>query len=73
VLYCSLGMRRDALFEVCDALACGQERVLMLAEQWGVPEHQEGRAWRSWLVLPWLCSLREIIGGHQGQALLPWR
>ena len=31
-LYCSLGMRRDALFEVCDALACRPERVHMLAE-----------------------------------------
>src|SRR5258708_34171390 len=31
-LYCSLGMRRDALFEACDALACRPERVHMLAE-----------------------------------------
>ena len=31
-LYCALGMRRDALFEVCDALACRPERVHMLAE-----------------------------------------
>lgn len=31
-LHCSLGMRRDALFEVCDALACRPERVHMLAE-----------------------------------------
>ena len=31
-LYCSLGTRRDVLFEVCDALACRPERVHMLAE-----------------------------------------
>jgi len=31
-LYCSLGLRRDALFEACDALACRPERVHMLAE-----------------------------------------
>jgi hypothetical protein len=31
-LYLSFGMRRDALFDVADALACRQERVLMLAE-----------------------------------------
>ena len=31
-LYCSPGMRRDALFEVADALACRPERVHMLAE-----------------------------------------
>lgn len=31
-LYLSLGMRRDAPFDLCDALACGQERVLMLAQ-----------------------------------------
>lgn len=30
-LYCSLGMRRDALFEICDALACRPERVHMLS------------------------------------------
>jgi len=31
-LYFSLGLRRDALFEVCDAVLGKQERVLMLAE-----------------------------------------
>jgi hypothetical protein len=41
-LYCSLGMRRDALFEVCDALACKQERVLMLAELCLEPECRRG-------------------------------
>src|SRR5487761_857995 len=41
-LYCSLGMRRDALFEVADALACGQERVLMLAELCLEPECRRG-------------------------------
>ena len=41
-LYCSLGMRRDALFEVCDALACRQERVLMLAELCLEPECRRG-------------------------------
>ena len=33
-----LGMRRDALFEACDALACRPERVLMLAELCLEPE-----------------------------------
>src|ERR1700722_19737171 len=41
-LYSSLGMRRDALFEVADALACGQERVLMLAELCLEPECRRG-------------------------------
>jgi DDE superfamily endonuclease len=41
-LYCSLGMRRDALFEVCDALACRPERVLMLAELCLEPECRRG-------------------------------
>jgi hypothetical protein len=41
-LYWCLGMRRDALFEVCDALACGQERVLMLAELSLEPECRRG-------------------------------
>jgi DDE superfamily endonuclease len=31
-LYWCFGMRRDVLFEVCDAVLCKQERVLMLAE-----------------------------------------
>jgi hypothetical protein len=41
-LYSCLGMRRDALFEVCDALACKQERVLMLAELCLEPECRRG-------------------------------
>ena len=41
-LYCSLGMRRDVLFEVADALACRQERVLMLAELCLEPECRRG-------------------------------
>ena len=41
-LYCSLGMRRDALFEVCDALACRPERVHMLAELCLEPECRRG-------------------------------
>jgi hypothetical protein len=31
-LYFSFGMRRDTLSDLCDALACKGERVLMLAE-----------------------------------------
>jgi DDE superfamily endonuclease len=41
-LYLSLGMRRDALFEACDALACGPERVHMLAELCLEPECRRG-------------------------------
>jgi DDE superfamily endonuclease len=41
-LYCSLGMRRDALFEACDALACRPERVHMLAELRLEPECRRG-------------------------------
>jgi hypothetical protein len=41
-LYSSLGMRRDALFEVCDALACRPERVRMLAELCLEPECRRG-------------------------------
>jgi hypothetical protein len=41
-LYCSLGLRRDALFEACDALACRPERVHMLAELWLEPECRRG-------------------------------
>jgi hypothetical protein len=41
-LYLSLGMRRDALFDLCDALACGQERVLMLAQLSLEPECRRG-------------------------------
>jgi hypothetical protein len=41
-LYCSLGMRRDALFEACDALACRPERVHMLAEVCLEPECRRG-------------------------------
>jgi hypothetical protein len=41
-LYLSLGMRRDALFEVCDAALCKQERVLMLAELCLEPECRRG-------------------------------
>ena len=37
-----LGMRRDALFEACDALACRPERVLMLAELCLEPECRRG-------------------------------
>ena len=41
-LYLSLGMRRDALFDLCDALACRPERVLMLAELSLEPECRRG-------------------------------
>ena len=41
-LYRSLGMRRDALFEACDALACLPERVHMLAELCLEPECRRG-------------------------------
>jgi hypothetical protein len=41
-LYSSLGMRRDALFEVCDAVLCRPERVLMLAELCLEPECRRG-------------------------------
>jgi hypothetical protein len=41
-LYFSFGMRRDALFDVADALACGQERVLMLAQLSLEPECRRG-------------------------------
>jgi len=41
-LYFCLGMRRDALFEACDALACRQERVEMLAELCLEPECRRG-------------------------------
>src|SRR6266576_444915 len=41
-LYCSLGMRRDALFEICDAVLCRPERVLMLAELCLEPECRRG-------------------------------
>ena len=41
-LYRSLGLRRDALFEACDALACRPERVHMLAELCLEPECRRG-------------------------------
>ncbi|HTQ88586.1 MAG TPA: NF041680 family putative transposase [Streptosporangiaceae bacterium] len=41
-LYWCLGMRRDALFEACDALACKPGRVLMLAELCLEPECRRG-------------------------------
>jgi hypothetical protein len=41
-LYSSLGMRRDVLFEACDALACRPERVHMLAELCLEPECRRG-------------------------------
>jgi hypothetical protein len=41
-LYRSLGMRRDALFEACDALACRPERTVMLAELSLEPEFRRG-------------------------------
>ena len=41
-LYRSFGMRRDALFEAADALACRQDRVLMLAELSLEPECRRG-------------------------------
>ena len=41
-LYWCLGMRRDALFEACDALACRPGRVLMLAELCLEPECRRG-------------------------------
>ena len=41
-LYLSLGRRRDALFEACDALACRPGRVHMLAELSLEPECRRG-------------------------------
>ncbi|HEY5986802.1 MAG TPA: NF041680 family putative transposase, partial [Streptosporangiaceae bacterium] len=41
-LYLSLGMRRDALFEVADAVLCRPGRVLMLAELCLEPECRRG-------------------------------
>ena len=41
-LYFSFGMRRDALFDMADALACRPERVLMLAELSLEPECRRG-------------------------------
>ena len=41
-LYRSLGLRRDALSEACDALACRPERVHMLAELCLEPECRRG-------------------------------
>src|SRR5215470_8740488 len=41
-LYFSLGMRRDALFDVADAPACKPGRVLMLAELCLEPECRRG-------------------------------
>ena len=41
-LYCSLGRRRDALFEVADAVACRPGRVHMLAELSLEPECRRG-------------------------------
>ena len=41
-LYFCFGMRRDVLFEVCDAVLCKQERVLMLAEVSLEPECRRG-------------------------------
>ena len=41
-LHRSLGLRRDALFEACDALACRPERVHMLAELSLEPECRRG-------------------------------
>src|SRR6202158_1029665 len=41
-LYRCLGRRRDALFEVCDAVLCKQDRVHMLAELSLEPECRRG-------------------------------
>jgi hypothetical protein len=41
-LYCSLGTRRDVLFEAADALACRPERLHMLAELCLEPECRRG-------------------------------
>ena len=41
-LYLSLGMRRDVLFEACDAVLCKTGRVLMLAELCLEPECRRG-------------------------------
>jgi hypothetical protein len=41
-LYCCLGRRRDVLFELADAVLCGQGRVLMLAELSLEPECRRG-------------------------------
>ena len=43
-LYWCLGMRRDALFDACNALACKQGRVLMLARLCLEPECRRGPA-----------------------------
>ncbi len=41
-LYLSLGMRRDVLFEACDAAPCKQGRMLMLAGLCLEPECRRG-------------------------------
>src|SRR5215510_12858020 len=41
-LYQCLGRRRDALFDVCDAVLCGQQRVDVLAELSLEPECRRG-------------------------------
>src|SRR5487761_1500489 len=41
-LYRCLGKRRDALFELADAVLCGRDRVLMLAELSLEPECRRG-------------------------------
>jgi hypothetical protein len=41
-LYLSLGLRRDALFEACDAVLCKPGRLLMLAELCLEPECRRG-------------------------------
>jgi hypothetical protein len=41
-LYRCLGKRRDALFELADAVLCKQDRVHMLAELWLEPECRRG-------------------------------
>ena len=45
-LYFSFGMRRDVLFEVCEAVLCKPGRVLMLAELCLEPECRRGHGAR---------------------------
>ena len=71
-LYCSLGMRRDVLSGVCDALACRPERVHMLAELCLEPECRRGHG----AVYDALNSGEVVIGRLRGAVaavpLRPW-
>jgi hypothetical protein len=56
-LYCSLGLRRDALFEACDARACRPERVHMPAELCPGERLRQRNPlpWTSWERHAWPC------------------